>query len=425
MKILYISQFFTPEITAGAFRAHEQSRVWVKSEEVEVTVYTGNPNYPKGELCEGYENKWIAQENIDGVRVVRAKSIIRKNTNKIGRLISSLGFIGIGLIQLLFNRKILGKKYDVVLGTSGPIFAGILAYIFAVVYRVPFVFEIRDITYLQMIATMNEKNKTSIKIMKFLELFLCKRAQKVIVVTTQFKEELINQGIAPDKIEIVYNGVNLEEYSNRKSIFNNQIVLTYAGTMGISQELMELITFFEELQYPNKQLNLIGEGAQKTLLKNYIEKKQLDNIKLYDAMPKEELSYLLKDTTWGIVKLKYDKHFKATIPSKIFDLMNKGIPILYLGPEGEVSSIIREANAGIALTSLDNKQNARQIEDLIQDMNIEKFSNILQLWGQSGYDYIKKYFDRNQLAEEYLEIIIRSTKKMKYKNTSTSISHDL
>lgn len=397
MKILYISQFFYPEITAAAFRAYDHCEVWMREDNIDLTVYTGNPNYPRGELYEGYKNRMIEIETSNGYRIIRSKSIIKKNTTKVGRLIVTLSFLLVGIFNLIFHRKKIGKRFDIVLGTSGPIFAGLLAYLYALCYRAHFIFEIRDITYIQMIATMSTQNSIGVKVMKWLEIFLCKRAQKVVVVTQSFKDELVKQGIKEEKIEVIYNGVKVKEYpvyQEEKS--EERLVLTYAGTIGISQDIEELVNFFNQLECDYKQLNIIGEGAQKAKLIEYLKEHNIKNVTLYDAMVGDEFDKMLYETTFAIVKLKYDGHFKGTIPSKLFDLMNRGIPILYLGPEGETSYHINKSQSGIALTTMDNKKNALIFKNLLMEIKLSNFS-------KNGILYLRKYFDRTQLASKYLE----------------------
>ena len=415
MNLLYITQFFYPEITAGAFRAYENSQIWAREPNINLTIYTGNPNYPKGSIYEGYNNKWIEVDTIDDFKLIRSKSVVKKNTTKMGRIISALSFLIIGIINMFFYRKKIGKKFDVVLGTSGPIFTGILAYIFSRVYKAKFIFEIRDITYLQMAATTGKENTNSIRFMRLLELFLCKKSSKVIVVTEKFKEELINRGIKKEKIYVIYNGVTIDDkvevYKDR---FQNKLVLTYAGTIGISQQIKELIDFFEKIKFPNKELNIIGDGAQKESIKNYIQSNKLNNIRIYDALPKEELNDVLKDTVLGVVKLKYNNHFSATIPSKIFDLLNREIPILYLGPEGEASRIIIEANAGITLTTLNNEDNVQMIEKFLYEFSSQEINAQLETYTKQGKNFLKEKFDREILAKEYIQILKEVSNEEQY-----------
>jgi hypothetical protein len=125
------------------------------------------------------------------------------NTSTFKRLQNALSFFTYGIYNVIFNSKKIGKNYDVVLGTSGVIFTALLAWIYAWLNDKPFIFEIRDITYKQMQATGRSKGSLSVRIMKFLELFLCKKAEKVVVVTNGFKKTLVEEGIPQNKIEVM------------------------------------------------------------------------------------------------------------------------------------------------------------------------------------------------------------------------------
>jgi hypothetical protein len=74
MRILFLTHYFPPEVNAPATRTYEHAREWVKDEDVEVTVITNNPNHPEGVLYEGYENRWLKKEWIDGIEVIRVKT---------------------------------------------------------------------------------------------------------------------------------------------------------------------------------------------------------------------------------------------------------------------------------------------------------------------------------------------------------------
>ena len=187
MNILYFSQFYAPEAIAPAFRAVDNSRLWAEAGH-NVTVFTGYPNYPTGKIFDGYDPKLLSEEEINGVRVLRSKLIAVPNTSIVNRLKNALSYYVYGRVNEIFHSRKIGKEYDVVLGTSGIIFNALLAYKFAKAHKIPFVFEIRDITYVQMQATGKDAGSKSVKGMKWLELMLCRKANKVVVVTTDLRK---------------------------------------------------------------------------------------------------------------------------------------------------------------------------------------------------------------------------------------------
>lgn len=411
LKILLISQFFYPEITAGAFRAFDHAKIWADNGN-EVTVYTANPNYPKGIIYEGYENKLFKKNKYDGIELIRGKVYVGKNSSKIGRALIGISFMLFALMNLLLNKKKIGKKFDVIIGSSGPIFTGIVAYFYSKAYKSKFIYEIRDITYTQMLATMSSESSFAYKFFKWLELLLCKKADKVVVVTNGFKDQLIEDGIQAEKIEVIYNGVYIKDKCNLQinhikhdrniRIEDEKLVFCYAGTFGISQDILSLVEFYENLDIKNKELILIGEGAQKDKIKEYITLNNIQSIHVYDSVKKEELNEILKKVDLCFVKLKYNKHFSRTMPSKVFDLMSRGMPIVYLGPKGEVSYVLRKANCGVNLYDFDNKNNIEAFINIYESYNnIFDFKQYIIQLGFNGVEYVSDKFDRKKLARQY------------------------
>ena len=205
MKILYFSQFYSPENIAAAFRAADHSRIWARAGH-EVTVFTGWPNYPTGHLFDGYEMAPLWEGSIDGVRVFRSSSKIQPNTSFAKRIESGVSFIANGL-KNLGRRSPVGSDYDVVLVTCGTVFSAWLGVHYAKKHHLPLVVEFRDLTYKQMMATGSEGAKVAT--MKALELSFCKAADRVVVLTDGFKKDLVEEGVPREVISVVPNGADV------------------------------------------------------------------------------------------------------------------------------------------------------------------------------------------------------------------------
>ncbi|ADU32143.1 glycosyltransferase family 4 protein [Evansella cellulosilytica] len=409
MKILYITQFFSPERVAAAFRAYDNAKVWVEAKE-EVVVLTSYPNFPTGKIFDGYKVSLIESEKINNINVIRNKVSIRPNTNIINRLISYLSFPFYTIFNLVFNSKKIGKGFDVILVTSGPIFTPIIGYLYSIMTKKPYVIELRDITYKQILATGGSRNKIGYKIIKFLELFLCKKAKKVITVTEGFKKELISAGIVDNKIEVIPNGMvisNSVDISIEKKE-KNTVVIGYFGTLGISQDLQNIIDVLTSLNIGSLDVEflIIGDGAEKQKLRKFLQEKQLMNVTLLGSMDVEKLERYYQKVDLCLVSLRNNEFFQNTIPSKIFHIMARKKSILFLGPEGETSNIIRKANAGITITK-DSKEAcikylSNEIVNLYNDGNFEE---ALRDFGESGFNYLKENYDREKLAKDYLRVL--------------------
>ena len=399
MNILYFSQFYEPESIAPAFRATENSRLWVQMGH-KVTVFTGYPNYPTGKIFPGYVPKLLQRENVNGVTIIRNKLIAKPNTSISRRLQNALSFFLFGLINITVNNEKIGKDFDVVIGTSGVIFNALLAQIYAMLHRIPFVFELRDITYIQMMATGKSEKNVSVKCMKWLELFLCQKAKKVVVVTNGFKKILISNGVPQNKIEVVTNGVDIVNPVERQEM-NKNFVLSYFGTLGVSQNIVETFDYAREInkEITNFEYLIIGEGAQKKDIEKKVEGNEY--IKIHSGMPLSQLEPYYAKTQMSVITLRKSDNFKYTIPSKLFQIMGRGIAVLFIGPEGETADIIRKNNAGLALTG----KKSEDIATLKSFFKQVDWSDKIRKMGENGRLTVEKNYSRTRLAQEYLKIL--------------------
>ncbi len=397
VKILYFSQFYKPEYIAAAFRAEENARAWVKLGH-EVTVFTGYPNYPKGEIFEGYAVKGISVEEMDGVKVVRSKISASPNRTMGGRLKSALTFFFWGLFNITFRGKKIGKGYDVVLGTSGIIFTALLGWLYAFFRRIPFVFELRDISWLQMQIAGKTEKSFSVRVMRFLEKFLCKRARQVVVVTEGFREVLAENGIPAEKIAVITNGVDV---TPRQRQSQQGFTLSYFGTLGVSQNILATLPYSQVLQQATEGFTylLIGDGAQAKEIARGVADHPY--IQMLPGMAAEKLESHYDTTQLSLVTLKKDPAFCHTLPSKLFQIMGRGIAVLFIGPEGEAARLVRRFDAGIALTGTVEEDLAA----LRNAVSQPDFLGKLEQMGKHGAAAVQEHYNRTKLAQRYAQLL--------------------
>lgn len=419
MKILYVSQFYYPERAAGAFRAIDNSIIWSRNNN-DVTIFTSYPNFPSGKIFKGYSNKLISKDEYKGVNLLRNKIIAIKNTSKVNRAISSASFVLYSLYNMIFNSKKIGKGYDIVLGTSGTILSPIIAYVYSKINKIPFILELRDITYNQILAVYNNKKTSLYYITKAIEIYLCKKASKIVVVTNGFKSKLIEDGISADKIDVIPNGAIVEEdkvYSN--GIDKDKIIFSYIGNIGGSQNLKRVIDVFNNIRINDKEkeLIIIGDGGKKDVIKSYIYQKGISDITLIDGMEYKDLDMYYNKSHFCIVSLNNNDKFIGTIPSKIFTIMSKQRAILFLGPKGEASQIIKDSGCGLVYYSKNYKEIANNISETINEyIKEDRLELIIEKYGISGYKFVYKNYNRLNLAKKYLNIMEETIKNHKDDN---------
>ena len=232
MHILFLTDNFPPEVNAPASRTFEHCREWVKHGQ-RVTVITGAPNFPKGKVFEGYKNKLWQTEEMDGIRVIRVWTYITANEGFQRRVLDYISYMVSAVIAAFFVGKV-----DIVVGTSPQFFTAVAAWVVSVYKRRPFVFELRDLwpESIRVVGAM--KDSWALRMLERLELFLYRRAFRIISVTHAFKKNLISRGIKGDKIHVVTNGVDVSRFipQTRDAMlvkdmgFEGRFIAGYIGT---------------------------------------------------------------------------------------------------------------------------------------------------------------------------------------------------
>ncbi len=352
MRLLFLSDNFPPEGNAPASRTYEHAVRWVRAGH-EVTVITTAPNFPEGKLFEGYQNRWYAVEDMDGIRVLRVKTYITANMGFTLRTLDYLSFMVAGFVAGLAQ-----KRPDVIIGTSPQFFTICAAWMLSLVKRRPFVFELRDLWPASIKAVGAMGDSRIIRSLARLELFLYRRAAMIVSVTQSFKTELIARGIESDKIQVVTNGVDLTRYMPRdrdadlarRYGLEGKFVVGYIGTQGLAHALHRVLETAELLREREEIVFLlVGSGARHDALVAQAREMGLDNVCFIPRQAKENMPAAWSLCDISLIQLKDEPLFKSVIPSKIFEAMGMGLPIILSQPRGEASGIIQRTGAGVVI----------------------------------------------------------------------------
>ncbi len=348
MHVLFLTDNFPPEVNAPASRTFEHCREWVKAGH-KVTVVTCAPNFPKGKVFDGYRNRLWQRETMEGIEVVRVWSYITANEGFVRRILDYQSYMVSAIVASLFIRKV-----DVIVGTSPQFFTACAAYVASRLKFRPYIFELRDLWPETIKAVGAMKNARAIALLEKLELFLYRKAAKVISVTKSFKKNLISRGIDGSKIEIVTNGVDISQFTPRpkdealtKQLgLEGKFVAGYIGTHGLCHGLETLVTAAERLRGTGIVFLFLGDGARKQFLRDMAAERKLDNVVFIDSVPKAEVPRYWSILDVSVIHLQKAELFTTVIPSKLFESMGMGLPVLH-GVEGESADIVRDEHAGI------------------------------------------------------------------------------
>ncbi|MCG8435942.1 MAG: glycosyltransferase family 4 protein, partial [Gammaproteobacteria bacterium] len=355
MRILFFSDHFYPEPSAPAAHVYERAKIWVKAGH-DVTVITNAPNTPIGRVYDGYSNAWRYVEEMDGIRVIRVKTYIAENKGNVRRIMDYISYAISAFINALFE-----KRPDVIISTSPHIFVPLVGCLIAILKRSPHVFEVRDLWPASIAAATNLDKGNLYRFLERLELALYKRATRIIAFTPAFVRDMTSRNVPADKIDLVINGADLNLFQPRppddtlRANLNlrSRFIVGYLGTIGLAHGLEHVIRVAEILIDEPVTFLFVGEGAKKEELRTMALEYGLDNVRFVSRQIKEEMPRYWSICNISLIHLKNDAVFQTVIPSKIFESMAMGMPILYVGPRGEGSRIIEERSAGLVVPAAD------------------------------------------------------------------------
>jgi putative colanic acid biosynthesis glycosyltransferase WcaI len=369
MRVLFVSDNFPPESNAPASRLHEHARHWVRAGH-EVTVLTCAPNFPEGKLYPGYENRWRQVDSLDGIRVLRVKSYMAPNEGFFKRTLDYTSFMASSVALGCFERR-----PDVVVATSPQFFAAVGGYQLARLQRAPFVFEVRDLWPASIAAVGALQSPRLLALLERLELYLYARARAVVVVTRAFEADLVRRGVPPEKVHVVPNGVDLgwcrpaarDAALAREHGLEGKLVVGYIGTHGLAHGLERVLDAAELLRdTPEVVFFFAGGGAERARLEARVRSRSLVNVKLIPRQPKERVSALWSLCDVTLIPLRDDPVFATVVPSKLFEAMAHGVPVVMSVPEGEATGIVRSTGCGIVLPPEDPLALAEALRALLR-----------------------------------------------------------
>jgi len=407
MHILFLTDNFPPEGNAPATRTFEHARVWV-AEGHKVTVITCAPNFPEGIVYEGYKNFFYAKENISGIEVRRVKTYITANEGFVKRSLDYISFMFSSFTAGLFV-----KRPDVVVATSPQFFCACSGWALSFVRRKPFVFELRDIWPASIAAVGASSSTRLIRVLEAIELFLYRRAALIVSVTNSFKEELAERGIDPNKISVVLNGVDLNQYTPqardeklaKQYNLGNRFVVAYVGTHGLAHALDTLVRTAELMRDNTDVVFLFaGGGARADAVAEQVKNKELSNVIVLGRQQKSLMPSIWSLCDASIVHLKNASLFRKVIPSKIFESFAMGLPVLIGVPEGEATALVRSNKAGIVFEPENADDLCSAVTQLIEDRELREQLRL-------NCENAAKKYDREKLALDMMRLLEQVTGK--------------
>jgi glycosyltransferase involved in cell wall biosynthesis len=393
MHILLIHQAFASLNEPGGTRHHELARFLAGCGH-RVTIIASPVSYLTGRTLSEAMPSQPPQVSNDGagggVTIIRAYTYPALHRSFVRRVFSFLSFM---VSSFLVGLRV--RRVDLVWGTSPPIFQGITAWALARLKGAPFLFEVRDLWPAFAVGVGVLRQPLLIRLSEWLEGFLYRHANRVVVNSPGFIEHVRQRGAS--RVDLVPNSDG--GAFRRENALEGKFVALYAGAHGMSNDLGVLLQAAQLLaDRPQVAIVLLGDGKEKPALIDQARALGLKNATFLPPIAKAGMSQALAAADACIAILKPIPLYATVYPNKVFDYMAAGRPVV-LAIDGVIRQVVEQAGAGLFIPPGDADSLAQAIRRLADDPQLGKSM------GARGRQAVEKSFDRAHLARQLADIM--------------------
>lgn len=415
MKILRLRAYYDPEKTAGSHLDHDLCRAFMDND-IQYVSYTPYPT--RGITREEWKLYKKRRKEIlyNGYVIINRFSMFREGKKPIQRAIR--------YAACTVKEYFLGIKetdIDLVYSSSTPPTQGMLSALVAkrlsqkIGKRVPFVYNLQDIFPDSLVnAKMTKQGSLIWKIGRKIEDYTYRAADKIIVISEDFKRNIMEKGVPEDKIVVIPNWVDtqkvfpVERKNNvifdRYNLDRNHFYVCYSGNIGHSQNMRMLLNVAKELRisFPDIVFMIIGEGATKTEMEEVIRDERIDNVIILPFQPYEDISHVFSLGDVGLIISKPGIG-GSSIPSKAWGIMAAERPVLCsFDDSSALSRLIKNVGCGIAVPAEDGTDNMKKA--IIALYNEREKNDEL---GALGRKYVTEYIAKDKCVGMLVQTVIR------------------
>ncbi|MDP6461827.1 MAG: glycosyltransferase family 4 protein [Gemmatimonadota bacterium] len=406
MRILYISQYFPPEVGATQSRAHAMARGLVQAGH-RVTMLTEFPNHPTGVIPPGYRGKLFERDTLDGIDILRVRVLASPRPGFVRRMLFYLSFM---VMAAFAGVAVARGRFDVVYVTSPPLFAGASALVVRALRRIPMVMEVRDLWPESAVQLGELREGFACRMAERLEAACYRHSRRVVAVTEGIRTALQEKGVPDARIISIPNGADTDlfrPHSRAKrreecplDLEPDDFAVVYTGLHGLAHGL-ETIQDAAEILREERTIRFVfvGSGPRKAALVERARGRGLDQVSFFDEVPEADLPHILARADVGIDTRRKLGITTGTLPAKMFSYMACECPVL-LAIEGEAAEMLAGARAGVAVPPEDPEALAGAILRLRSDA--ERRVRL----GKNGREFVLKHHSRSALARK-LESVLR------------------
>jgi colanic acid biosynthesis glycosyl transferase WcaI len=398
MHILMMAQHFAPEEVSGAVLATELATDLVERGHT-VSFVTCAPNYPQGRVFPGYNNRMLAREMWQGVRVVRTWSYISPPIGFWRRLLNYGSFS-----TTTFYGGMAAGKPDVILSYSPPLPLGVSAWALSHLWRVPWVLRVEDLYPDAAVAAGVLHNRQAIGFFYALEKWLYRRASHISLISEGFRQALLAKGVAAEKLSVtpVWADPQAVMPLPRQNAFRanqgltDEFVVMYAGNLGHASAMEDVIeAAFHLREREDICFLMIGEGVKKVSLQQFAADRGLTNVRFLPYQPREAFADMMAAADVSLVTLNAQSS-GTSLPSKTFNIMASARPILAVTPnDSDIARLVVTADCGVSVLPGAPKQLAEAI------LALQNGGTRLAEMGRNGRRELEAVYSRQVCVAQY------------------------
>jgi colanic acid biosynthesis glycosyl transferase WcaI len=407
-KILILSLVFPPDQVSTA-QIMGDIAVDLKEQGHQVTVITTRPHYNPVEDGEpqGLEDYWwslLQVSDFNGIEVFHT-AMMRKGRSIFSRLVSYVLFHTLSLLAGLF----VIERPDIILAPSPPLTIALTEWLLGVRYRVPFVYIVQEIFPDILIDMGVIRSSLMIKLLTKLEAFVYHRAAKLVAITEQMRQRLIDKGVPPSRAVTIPNFVNTEELrpAPKRNDFStlhgidDRYVVSYAGNLGPVQLLDDFIKAADILRDDRSiRLLIVGDGILREDLRTQVVERGLENMLMLPYQPYSRMQQIYAASDLCLVPQSSEAG-PTSMPSKVYRIMACARPVLvYADPASELGQLVREVGCGIAVPAGEPQALADAIREAAQS------PETMTTMGAVGRKHVEDNYARKVVTDRYGRLVM-------------------
>ena len=412
MKILFLPTYFTPEQTSSSLLIKNRYDAFIEAGFL-VTVYAPCPT--RG-ICEKerllYKRRLRKESLYGGKMIVRRFSLFREGKNPVLR---ALRYVVACVKHFYYGCK--AKDADVIFVGSTPPIQGAMAVMVKKVTGVPVVYNLQDIFPDSLVGTgLAKKGGLLWKIGRKIEDFTYRNVDKIIVISEDFKRNIMAKGVPEEKIEVIYNWVDekavvpIEKKNNplfeELGISRDLFHVVYAGNLGHAQNVQVLLDCAKRLRNERGiEFVVLGTGGLKEEYEKYARENELNNVKFFPLQPMEKVAQVYSMADVALVSCKKGLGGSA-MPSKTWSILSAGTPVVCsFDKGGDLQRIIEDNQLGLF-------SEAGDVEGLVENvLFFYRNKEICREYGKNGRAFIEKNLTREVGTAKYVQVLKQFEKK--------------